>query len=88
MYVTQKGRDHAAGQLLTHNLTVVHKLSTSMINNKIFEHCNMNQILEEKQKGCFQKSLGCKWQLAIDAIVLKQAHVLCRLSKSVWLDVS
>jgi hypothetical protein len=59
-----------------------------MINTKIFEHSNMNQIFEEKQKGCIQISLGCKQQLTIDGIVLKQAHVLRRLSKSVWLGVS
>jgi len=47
---------------------------TSAINNKINEHCNMNQILAEELEGCIQKSLGCKQQLTIDAIILKQAH--------------
>jgi hypothetical protein len=47
---------------------------TSVINNKINEHCNMNQILAEEQEVCIQKSLGCKQQLTIDAIILKQAH--------------
>jgi hypothetical protein len=47
---------------------------TSVINNKINDHCNMNQTLAEEQEGCTQKSLGCKQQLTINAIILKQAH--------------
>jgi SUMO ligase MMS21 Smc5/6 complex component len=47
---------------------------TSVINNKINEQCNMNQILPEEQEGCIQKSLGCKQQLTINAIIPKQAH--------------
>jgi len=47
---------------------------TSVINNKINEHCNMNQILAAEQEGRIQKSLGCEQQLTINAIILKQAH--------------
>jgi len=73
-------------------LSIIHKLFTSLINNKIYKHCNTNHILEEEQKGCIWKCLGCKQQLTINATVLKQAHVkkrnvhvLCRLSKKVSL---
>lgn len=54
-------------------LCSIYKLFTSVI-NKLNEHCNMNHILAEEQEVCIQKSLGCKQQLTIDAIILEQAH--------------
>jgi len=34
----------------------------------------MNHTLAEEQEVCIRKSLGCKQQIAIDAIILEQAH--------------
>jgi len=53
-------------------LSSIYKMFTSVIMNN--EHRNMNQTLAEEQEGCIQISLGCKQQLTIKAIILKQAH--------------
>jgi hypothetical protein len=34
----------------------------------------MMMMMEKEQQGCIQKSLGCKQQLTVIALVLKQAH--------------
>jgi len=47
-------------------LSTIYKLFTSQINNKIYKHCDTNHILEEEQKGCIWKCLGCKEQLTIN----------------------
>jgi len=54
-------------------LSIIYKLFTTLINNKIYKHCETNHILEEEQKGCIWKCLVCKQELTINAIVLKQA---------------
>ena len=59
-------------------LSVIYKLFTSLISDKIREHCEANQLLEEEQKGCTRGALGCKQQLTIDGIILKQARVKAR----------
>jgi len=35
--------------------------------------------MEKEQQGCIQKSLGCKQQLTLIALVLKQAHKKCNI---------
>lgn len=54
-------------------LNTFYKLLTSCVSKILEDHCNGNSILAEQQKGCKKGSLGCKEQLIIDSVVLKQA---------------
>lgn len=67
-------------------LSTVYKLFTSMINNKIYEHCETNNILEPEQKGCVRGALGCKHQLTIDAIVLRETQIKQRNLHVAYID--
>lgn len=69
-------------------LSVLYKLFTSLINNRIYEHCITNGILQEEQKGCIRGSLGCKHQLTIDAVVLKQVQNMKRNLHMCYIDYS
>lgn len=48
----------------------MYKLLTSIITKKIYAHLEANKLLDEEQKGCRQKSRGCKEQLIIDSIIM------------------
>ena len=72
-------------------LWVLYKLFTSLLHLKIYNHCDFHNILSTEQKGCIKNSLGCKEQLTIDAVIIKQAektqkskHGLCGLPQSLW----
>jgi hypothetical protein len=67
-------------------LSVVYKLFTAMLYTKIYEHCDTNQIIAEEQKGCIKNALGCKHQLTIDAVVLKQAQIKQRNLNMAYID--
>ena len=67
-------------------LSVVYKLFTSLISQKIQDHCSINKLIGEEQKGCIKGALGCKHQLTIDAIVLKQAQVKKRNIHMCYID--
>jgi hypothetical protein len=67
-------------------LSVVYKVFTSLLNNKIYAHCETNNIFSEEQKGCIRKALGCKQQLTIDAVVMKQAQVKKRNLHMCYID--
>ncbi|XP_055380732.1 uncharacterized protein LOC129611562 [Condylostylus longicornis] len=54
-------------------LNTFYKLTTTCITQMVEEHCSKNNIIAEEQKGCRKGSLGCKEQLTIDAVVMKQA---------------
>jgi hypothetical protein len=69
-------------------LSVIYKLLTSLINNKIYQHCEENNLIAEEQKGCIRNSLGCKHQLTIDAVVLKQATTKQRNLHMAYIDYS
>lgn len=55
-------------------LSTLYKIITSVITTKIYTHLDENQIMTEEQKGCRKHSQGCKEQLTIDTIILKQAE--------------
>lgn len=50
-------------------LNTFYKLFTSCLASIIENHCNINNILAEQQKGCKKGSLGCKEQLIIDSVI-------------------
>ena len=72
-------------------LSVIYKLITSLVKNKMYKFCLENKLIADEQQGCIVGSLGCKVQLTIDGIIIKQAstkkkespHVLHRLQKSI-----
>ncbi|KAI5692888.1 hypothetical protein M8J75_003197 [Diaphorina citri] len=69
-------------------LSVFYKLMTSVIAEKIYKHCDANEILALEQKGCTRKTLGCKEQLTIDATILKQATTKKRNLNICYIDYS
>ncbi|KAL0878572.1 hypothetical protein ABMA27_003656 [Loxostege sticticalis] len=54
-------------------LQTIYKILTSCISETIYKHLDENNILAEEQKGCRKYSKGCKEQLTIDAIVMREA---------------
>lgn len=55
-------------------LPTMYKILTSCISNRIYKHVNSNNVLAEEQKGCRKGHQGCKEQLIIDSVILKQAQ--------------
>lgn len=55
-------------------LSVIYKLFTAVINERLYQHCQTHQIFEAEQKGCIRAALGCKEQLTIDSVILKQVQ--------------
>lgn len=55
-------------------LSVIYKLLTSVFNEYLYEYCENNNLMSFHQKGCMRKSVGCKEQITVDAIVLQQAR--------------
>lgn len=56
-------------------LPTLYKIITSCIANKIQSHLIGQNVITEEQKGCRKRSQGCKEQLIIDSIVMKQAEL-------------
>jgi hypothetical protein len=54
-------------------LSTIYKLLTSILADKIYKHMHGNDIMTEKQKGCYKSSRGCKDQIIIDEVLTKQA---------------
>lgn len=54
-------------------LPTIYKILTSIIANKIHEHLETNNLMDEEQKGARKGSRGCKEQLIIDAITTTHA---------------
>ncbi|KAL0870860.1 hypothetical protein ABMA27_004702 [Loxostege sticticalis] len=55
-------------------LQTIYKIIRSCITDVIYKHLHSNNILAEQQKGCRKFSQGCKEQLTIDSIILRQVH--------------
>lgn len=55
-------------------LPTIYKIITATLCRKIDSHLEANNILSEEQKGCTKRSKGCKEQLIIDSIVMKQTE--------------
>ena len=54
-------------------LPTIHKLLTSVIADEVYIHCEQNNILMEKLKGCCQNSRGCKDPVTFDNIAVLHA---------------
>jgi hypothetical protein len=67
-------------------LPTLYKIITSIIANKIETHLTQNNILTEEQKGCRKHSQGCKEQLIIDSVILKQAEKEKRNLTTCYID--
>lgn len=52
----------------------------------IYRHCEINNILAEQQKGCKRGSQGCKEQLLVDSIIMKQAYKTNRNIYTAYID--
>lgn len=55
-------------------LQTLYKIITSTITHKIDLHLSEHAVLSEEQKGCKRGSQGCKEQLIIDTIIMKQVE--------------
>lgn len=67
-------------------LPTLYKIITSLITHKIEKHLTQNNILTEEQKGCRKKCQGCKEQLIIDSVVMKQVEKQQRNISSCYID--
>ena len=52
-------------------LPAMWKLLTGVVADALYHHLDSNQILPTQQKGCKRNSRGCKEQLLIDKLILK-----------------
>ena len=52
-------------------LSAMWKLFTGLISDSIYHHLDQQKLLPPEQKGCKKKSRGCKEQLMIDKLILK-----------------
>lgn len=55
-------------------LPTLYKLLTATIADKIYQHLQKNNLLDEEQKGCRKGSRGCKEQLILDSVVTGNAR--------------
>lgn len=67
-------------------LSTLYKIISAIICNKIDEHTTEHNILSEEQKGCRKKSMGCKEQLTIDRVIMKQAETKQRNLATCYID--
>ncbi|KAL0871314.1 hypothetical protein ABMA27_005059 [Loxostege sticticalis] len=67
-------------------LQTTYKLLTSCITDTIYKHIDQNQILTEQQKGCRRSSQGCKEQLTIDSVILRQVQKIKGNLFSMYID--
>ncbi|XP_030765533.1 uncharacterized protein LOC115889621 [Sitophilus oryzae] len=59
-----------------------------MVNDKIYQHCESNNIFAFEQKGCIRKAMGCKEQLLIDSVIMKKAQAQKRNLHTCYIDYS
>ena len=52
-------------------LPIMWKLLTGVLADKMYEHLEEKQLLQEEQKGCRRKSKGTKDQLLIDKLIIR-----------------
>ena len=67
-------------------LPTSYKLLTGIISDKIYEHLDNNQMLEEEQKGCRRRRQGTKHQLLINNCVLEDCKRRARNLSMAWID--
>ena len=67
-------------------LQTIYKIITSCITHHIQAHITANNILSEQQKGYRPGSQGCKEQLLIDSVILRQAKISHRNIYTTFID--
>ena len=54
-------------------LSSLYKVLSSVITRKVQDHCEVNRVMTEEQKGCRKNTQGCNDQVTIDAVIVGQA---------------
>lgn len=67
-------------------LQTLYKIITAAICKKIDKHLQEYNIMTEEQKGCRKNSQGCKEQLIIDSIIMKQTEKQQRNLQTCFID--
>ena len=67
-------------------LPTTYKLLTGLIADKVYEHLDFNNFLEEEQKGCRRNRQGTKHQLLINKSVLEDCKKRARNLSMAWID--
>ncbi|KAL0810285.1 hypothetical protein ABMA28_010444 [Loxostege sticticalis] len=67
-------------------LQTIYKIISSCITDLVYNHIESNQILAEQQKGCRKFSQGCKEQLTIDSILMRQVQKTKGELHSMYID--
>ena len=62
------------------------KLTTGILADVIYDHLDTNNLFPEEQKGCKRNSRGCKEQLLIDKLILRQCKRLKRSLHMSFID--
>ena len=56
------------------SLNLLWKLLSGIINEKVYDHLNQQNLLPEEQKSCRRRTGGTKGQLLIDKAVVKNSR--------------
>ena len=67
-------------------LPLMWKLLTAIISNEMYEYLEDKQLLPEEQKGCRRKSRGCKDQLIIDKMIMRNCRRRLTNLGMAWID--
>lgn len=67
-------------------LQTLYKIISSTIYKKIEQHLQKYNIITEEQKGCRKNNQGCKEELIVDSVIMKQAEKQQRNLKTCFID--
>ena len=67
-------------------LNLLWKLLISIINEKVYDQLNQQNLLTKEQKGCRRKTRGTKIQLLIDKAVVRNSRRMKTDLNGPWID--
>lgn len=67
-------------------LSVIYKLLTGTIANKIYQFLNENDMIPVEQRGCIRGSYGCKEALLLNKTIIEDAKKKKRNLSMAWID--
>ena len=67
-------------------LQTLYKIITALLARVIDKHLSYGSVMTEQQKGCRRSCQGCKEQLVIDSVVMKQIEVGQRNAHTAYID--
>lgn len=67
-------------------LNNIYKLLTSILTEKIYQHCESYNLLNIEQIGCRRETQGCKEHVVIDSIIFNQAMKGQRNISAAYID--